>query len=131
MLFFQVELVNFFAWTDFCDDLIDKAHEIIADSVANEIRERFLSAIFEKDLCIISSMNGALAEQTGVVQEKGSEARDGHGLALKLALLGQIWLHIKSDGFAQEFSQWLLGKLSFSRVRPDQIITQSERVTFQ
>ena len=105
--------MSFFAWTDFCDDLIYKAHETIADSVANEIRQQFLAEIFEKDLCIISPINGTSSEQKDVSKDKEVDSRDGHRLALKLALLGQIWLHVKSDGFAQEFSKWLLGNLSY------------------
>ena len=79
--------------------------------MANEIRQQFLAEIFEKDLCIISSINAPSSEPKDVVEGKQVDSRDGHGLALKLALLGQIWMHIKSDGFAQEFSKWLLGKL--------------------
>lgn len=102
-------MVTFFSWTDFCDDLISKSHELIADSVANEIRQRFFTETFEKELSIVSSVNG---ESTGLgdnAEDKEVEALDGHALSLKVALLGQIWLHINSDGLAQAFSKWLLG----------------------
>ena len=89
---------------DFCDDLTYKAHELIADSVANEIRQQFLTETFEKALCINHS-----EKLEPVSDDKEVESLDGHTLSLKLALLGQIWLHINSDGLAQEFSKWLLG----------------------
>ena len=106
----QTELVTFFSWTDFCDDLISKSHELIADSVAHEIRQRFFTETFDKELSIISAVNGANSVLNDNVEDKEVESLDGHSLSLKVALLGQIWLHINSDGLAQAFSKWLLGK---------------------
>ena len=104
-------MVTFFAWTDFCDDLISKAHESIAESVAAEIRQHFFTKTFEKELCITSaiSQEDTNGHSEPSQEDKEIEALNGHTVSIKLALLGQIWLHIKSDGFAREFSKWLLG----------------------
>ena len=110
--YLQAELVDFFSWADFCDDLVSKSHETIANSVANEIRHRFFTQTFEKELSIDSSINGASGETNGSEEDKEVESLDGHTLSIKVSLLGQIWLHINSDGMAQEFSKWLLGNYS-------------------
>ena len=104
-------MVTFFAWTDFCDDLISKAHESISESVAAEIRQHFFTKTFEKELCIASSITqeDTNGHSETSQEDKEIEALNGHTVSIKLALLGQIWLHIKSDGFAREFSKWLLG----------------------
>ena len=60
----------------------------------------------------MSSYNEASKnESNDVAADKEVESLDGHCLSLKLALLGQIWLHIQSDGLAQEFSKWLVGNI--------------------
>ena len=113
---FQTELVTFFSWTDFCDDLISKSHELIADSVANEIRQRFFTETFDKELSIASAGNGSSSGPNENAEDKEVESLDGHSLSLKVALLGQIWLHINSDGLAQAFSKWLLGNACHYRM---------------
>ena len=109
-------MVTFFSWTDFCDDLISKSHQLISDSVANEIRQRFFTETFEKELSIVSTFNGASAGLSDNADDKEVESLDGHALSLKVALLGQIWLHINSDGLAQAFSKWLLGNSCHYRI---------------
>ena len=109
MELFQIELVTFFSWVDFCDDLICKSQGTISESVAADIRRNFFTKTFEKELCITFSHNETSPEMNDVAMDKEVESFDGHCVSLKLSLLSQIWLHIQSDGLAQEFSKWLVG----------------------
>ena len=60
----------------------------------------------------MSSHNETSVEANDIAADKEVESLDGHCVSLKLSLLGQIWLHIQSDGLAQEFSKWLVGEFS-------------------
>ena len=95
---------------DFCDDLICKSQRTISESVAADIRRNFFTKRFEKELCITFPHNETSPEVNDVAMDNEVESFDGHCVSLKLSLLSQIWLHIQSDGLAQEFSKWLVGK---------------------
>jgi len=42
--------VTFFAWLDYCDDTVTKAHPIIASALAFSIMENFFQKSLEEDL---------------------------------------------------------------------------------
>ena len=90
--------------------MIAKSQHTIAESVASEIRRNFFTKTFETELCIIPAHNETSVEANDIAADKEVESFNGHCLSLKLSLLGQIWLHIQSDGLAQEFSKWLVGE---------------------
>ena len=92
--------------------MIAKSQQTISENVASEIRRNFFTKTFETELCIISSHNETSVEANDIAADKEVESLDGHCVSLKLSLLGQIWLHIQSDGLAQEFSKWLVGEFT-------------------
>ena len=76
----------FFSWLDFCDDLIEKSHPVISESLVNAIEVGFFQAKFE--VCLW--------------QEDKSNLHQ-----LRLGLLSQIWAHLRSEGLAKAFTRWL------------------------
>ena len=84
--------------------MIAKSQQTISESVASEIRRNFFTKTFETELSIMSSHNETSVEANDIAADKEVESFNGHCISLKLSLLGQIWLHIQSDGLAQEFS---------------------------
>ena len=83
------ELVSFFSWLDFCDNLVKTAAAFIAEAAARSIRERFFEAVIETEI------QNDLDEGSAVFH---------------LALITQCWTHIHSDGLASEFSSWLFSE---------------------
>ena len=81
------ELLAFFSFVDYLDQLVRQSHSFSAERLAAEVREQFLQ---ERLTPLLQS-----EEDTKVV--------------LGLALTAQVWLHIKSDKLAHSFATWLLG----------------------
>lgn len=46
----KTELVAFFSWLDFCDDLISKSHPVIRDSLVEAVEVQFFQVIFALEL---------------------------------------------------------------------------------
>ena len=84
----RAELLALFSFVDYLDQLTRQSHAFVSQSLATEIREKFLVKCLEPKLC------------------SDSEAE----VLLGLALTAQLWVHIKSDKLAHSFSVWLLGE---------------------
>ena len=95
------ELVAFFSWFDYCDDLVDRAHSTIADEIVSAIEESFFTNKFE--LCFWPT------------NEEDDGVKKLH--VLRMAMLSQMWLHINSEGLAKAYTRWLLGEGDQPEVR--------------
>jgi len=84
----RAELLSFFSFVDYLDQLVRQSHTFVSSSLANEIREQFL------DKCLQPKLESESEEQ----------------VLLGLSLTAQVWLHIKSDKLAHAFAVWLLGE---------------------
>lgn len=89
------ELVMFFSWIDFCDDLVMKGNELVADAVAETVRK----SLFEDRLQ--SQLFEASSDKT----------------VLTLALITQSWVHLRSEGLGNEYSNWLFGEGSHHELK--------------
>jgi len=114
----KAELVAFFSWLDFCDDLVEKAHDVISDGIVMAIEEDFFHHRLEK--CLWSTAHheavtsGGGGDETATADSKvtknSEQANDESKLhLLRLAILTQMWLHINSEGLAMAFTRWLFG----------------------
>jgi len=83
------ELVAFFSWLDYADDLCSCPMSIVAQAAADGVREHFLDAVLGPELL--------------------KEASTDEDAVRLLALMAQCWSHVKSEALAVEFSAWLLG----------------------
>lgn len=84
------ELISFFSWLDYVDDVCDKAHCRISRALASEIRAHLFTGQLEQQLLLLSADD----------QEKKRP--------LALALVTQCWIHITSEALVMEFAGWLL-----------------------
>ena len=84
----RAELLAFFSFVDYLDQLVRQSHSFVSQSLAAEIKDQFLVKYLEPRLL--------------------SETEED--MLLGLALTAQFWLHIKSDKLAHSFSVWLLGE---------------------
>ncbi len=137
------ELVAFFSWLDFCDSLVKASERVIAEALANEMRDTFFEDRLQAGLLKATDEEEKEASgQTATDDEKPDagivevvekcdqdSAAGGHqkmpaaplrsaepflGVekdpVLLLALVGQCWVHLHSDGLAVEFAHWLFGE---------------------
>ncbi|XP_062912836.1 FHF complex subunit HOOK interacting protein 2A-like isoform X2 [Mobula hypostoma] len=80
-------MVAFFAWLDYCDQLVREAHKLTAAAVAHEIRKRFFSEVLEPQLLQVSEI----------------------GILSSTALLMGILAHVTSPQLLDELVHFLLG----------------------
>ena len=98
----KAELVSFFSWLDFCDDLVGKSAPAISEAVSADIRENFLEAVLEGRLV------EAVQADEEINGDEGNSAEEVRTVQL-LELIMQCWTHVKSDSLAAEFANWLFG----------------------
>ena len=95
----KVELMNFYTWFDFVDNLIRSSHPLISASLLSLFREMFL------ENCLEVSLGSHFKDEND-----DEDYDDDEGIVLLLAIIGQLWLHVSSSDLALDFSHWLIGQ---------------------
>uniref|UniRef100_UPI00398F6F0C FHF complex subunit HOOK interacting protein 2A-like n=1 Tax=Pristiophorus japonicus TaxID=55135 RepID=UPI00398F6F0C len=90
-------VVSFFAWLDYCDQLVKEAHKVTAAAVTQEIRARFFVRVLEPQLLQVSEM----------------------GILSSTALLMGVVTHITSPRLLDELVFFLLGDQREAEVPTD------------
>ncbi|XP_040573325.1 FHF complex subunit HOOK interacting protein 2A [Lepeophtheirus salmonis] len=89
-------IISFFAWFDYVDNLVRRAHPLIGEYLCYSFNKHFL------ENCLEIHFGDCLPEEDS---HTGNDA----AMVIFLAHLNRCWSHIDSQGLAKTFSTWLIG----------------------